>query len=154
MFRSKEACRRRLLCGGTRRWCLRYLHWHLPGCCQVENSYLRWGCWLYLGHLVGGERQSGGRISKRGWVDEMRMTCSSLPHVTFAFPWNSSESSGSHRGRSSIFFHNSSKIECRWISLNAFEMSSAIMTQSGLASRRSVIAMINCDPPPFVPSEN
>ena len=41
-----------------------------------------------------------------------------------------------------MFFHNSSKIECRWISLNAFEMSSAIMTQSGLASKRSVIAFI------------
>jgi len=32
--------------------------------------------------------------SKRGWVDEMRMTCSSVSHVNFAFPWNSSESSG------------------------------------------------------------
>jgi len=53
-----------------------------------------------------------------------------------------------------MFFHNSSKIEYRWISLNAFEISSAIMTQSGLASRRSVIAMISCDPPPFVPTEN
>jgi len=29
-----------------------------------------------------------------------------------------------------MFFHNSSKIEYRWISLNAFEMSSAIMTQA------------------------
>ena len=53
-----------------------------------------------------------------------------------------------------MFFHNSSKLECRWISLNAFKMSSAIMTQSGLASRRSVIAMISCDPSPFVPTEN
>jgi len=43
-----------------------------------------------------------------------------------------------------MFFHNSSKIEYRWISLDAFEISSAIMTQSRLASRRSVIAMISC----------
>jgi len=53
-----------------------------------------------------------------------------------------------------MFFHNSSKIECRWISLNTFEMSSAIMIQSGLTSKRSVIAMISGYPPPFVPTEN
>ena len=50
--------------------------------------------------------------------------------------------------------NSTSKIEYRWISLNAFKMSNALTIQSGFASERSVTAMISCDPPQFVLNAN